>query len=754
MHQSPAQSLFHGIVPTNKTRIQYKYARCCCYSTGRRKSKGSVSTFMEDTITTRSNESEFLLHHPLSQAEDQPTSHTDESGTQVPIQTVLGVSIMEGRMVSYLRSIQKREPQIIKLAHALKAIRIDKYRTEVEAIRSCSDDEARSRMKRALPAFAFAGAFEYVDSKPGHLVTPSGIVTIDLDHVEDYDAVWNRVTASPHTLAAFRSPSGDGIKVLVPVTPAPTTNDEAHRAYAAVSRLLGVEPDPSASDIARLCFVSHDPELFTNDSAVEVDLMALPEEPPLSTSKPVALQPVHANAEARTDLPPAPTSGVTLGAADGFMRPGTRNNTMVHLAGVLNHEGFPKVAVSRMLDTLSAEFADGHVTPAEIERIVNYVADKSPAPGTTRASYLNGLYAEAPVEPGRELLLSMSANAWIKEARSKPLPRQIIGSLIHEREVAFLYASTNVGKSALAVQIADCISRGRPLGPFAMQTEPQTVVFLDCELSDQQFAMRAFDAEQNAYAFDERFLRAELNPAADIRGSFDEAVLRAAENLVVSSGAKVLIVDNLTYLKGDAQEAKHAVPLMKELIHIKRKHGLTMIVVGHMPKRDGTRPITDNDMAGSKMLMNLVDAAVAIGQSVKDARLRYIKQIKTRLAAKDYDAHNVAVCRLEKRSGLLQFIVDGFEPEDKHLRVKAPAVGEDVAEQMLTMVESGESLRDVAKHFDTNHMAVKRSVAALRSAKLRAQEESMGEDDESEEAEDGASEGPERPVTFDDLWNA
>jgi hypothetical protein len=66
---------------------------------------------------------------------------------------------------------------------------------------------------------------------------------------------------------------------------------------------------------------------------------------------------------------------------------------------------------------------------------------------------------------------------------------------------------------------------------------------------------------------------------------------------------------------------------MKYLKGLQRTHSLSILILAHTPKIAESTPITQNDMAGSKHLMNFVDSAFALGQSHKNGRLRYLKQI-------------------------------------------------------------------------------------------------------------------------------
>ena len=82
-----------------------------------------------------------------------------------------------------------------------------------------------------------------------------------------------------------------------------------------------------------------------------------------------------------------------------------------------------------------------------------------------------------------------------------------------------------------------------------------------------------------------------------------------------------------------------------------------------------SKPITRNDLQGSKMLMNFCDSSFAIGESFSDKSLRYVKMIKVRSCEHIYDADNVIVCQINKPSNFLQFEFLNFDNEAKHLKV-------------------------------------------------------------------------------------
>ena len=74
-----------------------------------------------------------------------------------------------------------------------------------------------------------------------------------------------------------------------------------------------------------------------------------------------------------------------------------------------------------------------------------------------------------------------TANRTILEASLLPMPRALWDSFWYEGELSCLFADSNVGKSILAVQIADRIAR------------TDNVLYLDFELSEKQFQLRVQD---------------------------------------------------------------------------------------------------------------------------------------------------------------------------------------------------------------------------------------------------------------------
>lgn len=311
---------------------------------------------------------------------------------------------------------------------------------------------------------------------------------------------------------------------------------------------------------------------------------------------------------------------------------------------------------------------------------------------------------------GGKMLKIKKANEWALEASQRPDPRQLWRSLWHEGEICCLFADSNLGKSILAVQVASQIAK------------EQTVIYFDFELSDKQFQLRCTDERGIIYTFPDGLLRAELDASEMDSETFETTIIDEIEQVAVQNNAKILIIDNITYMCTSAEKGDAAGRLMVLLKQLKQKHDLSILVVAHTPKRPLSSPITQNDLAGSKKLMNFVDSAVALGQSAKDDGQRYIKQIKTRLGAFEYGANNVIVGEINKDDGLTKFKTIGFASEQEHLSTPSDKDRQVIIDNVKEQFDLGKSVREISQYLGLSRSKVHRIVKRIKTEKGEANE--------------------------------
>jgi len=170
-------------------------------------------------------------------------------------------------------------------------IRSGRWREQVEHILSVchgaveagrSGKEAAGELKLRLPAVMWSGCFTSRAAGIAlseKLTAHSGLLCADLDDlsIEQLDDCRAKLTADPHVWALFTSPTGTGLKVVFRVPASAEQHEASFRAVQAVVRKsCAVEIDQACSDVPRLCFVSYDPEAFSNRNATELPVESLP----------------------------------------------------------------------------------------------------------------------------------------------------------------------------------------------------------------------------------------------------------------------------------------------------------------------------------------------------------------------------------------------------------------------------------------------------------------------------------------------
>lgn len=119
-----------------------------------------------------------------------------------------------------------------------------------------------------------AASFDYITpsgifSRRGrsNLLQHSGLICIDFDHIGDVEALFGRLLEDEYfeTELLFRSPSGHGLKWIIPIDLERASHEEWFASIAVYCRLTyGIAPDRQCRDISRACFLPCDPGAYLN----------------------------------------------------------------------------------------------------------------------------------------------------------------------------------------------------------------------------------------------------------------------------------------------------------------------------------------------------------------------------------------------------------------------------------------------------------------------------------------------------------
>ncbi len=281
-----------------------------------------------------------------------------------------------------------------------------------------------------------------------------------------------------------------------------------------------------------------------------------------------------------------------------------------------------------------------------------------------------------------------TANETMNDAKMQPEPRILFHPFMVEGDNTICFADTNVGKSVIAMQIANEISK------------TDKVLYIDLEQSDKQFQGRYSNNYKDDYIFDDKLLRIDFNRMFSIpEGSnYNDFFMESLILLIEETGAKIVILDNMTKLiTSDTDKAQTAKPLMDRLTDLKFKYGLSMLLLEHSRKTEMYRPLSINDLQGSKMKVNFADAVFAIGRSAKDPSIRYIKQLKCRSTEMVYNEDKVTYYEIVKENSFLHFKLIGESSEYEHLKQRDENDKSLIIQQVKDLSATGMPQRQIAQ---------------------------------------------------------
>lgn len=135
-----------------------------------------------------------------------------------------------------------------------------------ETLRTITDRTMARAYKSTHFSYAtFSGIFRSRADR--ELVRHSGLICIDFDHLPCPETTRARLLDDPYfeTQLLFTSPSGDGLKWIIPIDFTTASHADYFRAISNyVRHTYGIEADKSGKDISRACFLPHDPSAYLN----------------------------------------------------------------------------------------------------------------------------------------------------------------------------------------------------------------------------------------------------------------------------------------------------------------------------------------------------------------------------------------------------------------------------------------------------------------------------------------------------------
>lgn len=119
-----------------------------------------------------------------------------------------------------------------------------------------------------------SGNFDYVTfcgqfrlRSDNEVLEVSNLICLDFDHIADIEGLFHALLQDEYfdTELLFRSPSGDGLKWVIPITEHRMKHSEYfHCVSNYIKQTYREEVDKSGKDLSRACFLPYDPNAYIN----------------------------------------------------------------------------------------------------------------------------------------------------------------------------------------------------------------------------------------------------------------------------------------------------------------------------------------------------------------------------------------------------------------------------------------------------------------------------------------------------------
>jgi hypothetical protein len=483
-------------------------------------------------------------------------NHLSEHAMQTYTQRL--VTVYEGG------ATQTTGGEIGPVSEVFAQIQGEAFAAAVGWIRRCladGDDAAATEAKRQLPVVCWSGHFSA--RKIAGLLTHSGLLILDIDHREDAAELRDMLREDPHTVGAFVSPSGAGLKILVAVDGADGAChvDAWSAARAYYQGAYGIEADASGRDVSRACFVSHDAGAWCHDGA-----QPLPFE---RQERPAAALPLARN-EDQALIPPGGRHAWIVAQAARLASIGLREPEIV--AAI-------QAARGTRLSNEGRPITDQEILDAATSAVAKYLGPDQAAQIAQGAAA-----AESLLSPAGSTELRTHADR--KRDRWEPTP-MVVDGLLPAGGIGALIALPGIGKSLVGIELARCVAAGEP---FAGHATTQGSVIYACPDSPASSERRMLAIPDEVAGRIGTLIDPPLLP-----GGIDALAqaLDAAEGTLGHAPA-LLVLDTWDSIRehsdgGYAGQDGAAETIMRGLRKLAESRRMAIVVVHHATRGDGER---------------------------------------------------------------------------------------------------------------------------------------------------------------------
>jgi archaellum biogenesis ATPase FlaH len=264
-------------------------------------------------------------------------------------------------------------------------------------------------------------------------------------------------------------------------------------------------------------------------------------------------------------------------------------------------------------------------------------------------------------------------------ARANRQPSMLFDAFWREGEIALLFGASGTGKSIISFQLADALARGRPIEGFSMLTNRKRVLYVDLDLTDEQFRARYGNARFSRNVFRGR------------PGQNDDVFSEWLRKVVSEHRINIVVIDSLSMLKRTHDGVREMLLFMRQARRLRDEMGVSILVLADSYPAPDLYPVSESDLKRARILCTVCDSVFAIGLTRYPEGGRYLIQIRSRAPALIWKYENKPDAVIEQGpAGMIGFQFDerftGEVPEEQRLLIC----------DVHARHEAGESFREIA----------------------------------------------------------
>jgi len=145
----------------------------------------------------------------------------------------------------------------INLLELYQVVRGSYYKVRTEQLRSATPEQYKKLKTSGLDYITPGGCF--TARKKGCMTSASGLISVDIDHIDNPEEVKRRLSSFKGMQLIFTSPSGKGVKCILTD---PMEQDSYSQEFEAIKKKIEDRyglPVDNTPDISRACLLCHDP---------------------------------------------------------------------------------------------------------------------------------------------------------------------------------------------------------------------------------------------------------------------------------------------------------------------------------------------------------------------------------------------------------------------------------------------------------------------------------------------------------------